>query len=600
MNKERLIIPSRISEQLKKNIPILTIVFLGILVLLFAFNPHLPYEQDQVGKAAQILHLIDTSNEWQPLQASNIYRNFELSNYYLIAANLYKLIGGDIFTFMNWQSIIWGIIFFLSIARLINIVFKTPLILTFVVFINMPIIVTTFIYGNEVAVSLSLFILSLLLSQLSFKGHEYLSPLLLCLALYARIDVVLLLPFWFAWNMYYSCQGVSAKGKILFISKQFILFVAYCLTYWLLFIREVPLNKYSFAYNTNIKLLLGFVTYPFNFSVVLWGAYSLAILLFRNFKEGVIYLLLLVPFFFYLPNLSTPKYIISFSLMLGIPLAINLAKMSWQMKSLVLLTLSLWWFVSITPFGFFSTKEGAYWYLPTADGPIPTGAYLNFYSNVRKGLYQERYVAEFNGAEMLFDFLEEQSSPHQILGYFNLQFYDYEMVKRKLWNTEHQFEDFPWSRFNVQSDENGLFIMMDRSYLNLGSLELHSQEIVREWLRKGQIEILDESDGPFPKILMIGDALNEGSEVELGKRILFMDSYYNGQRVLPSSQFIPAYKSLCWIPRSISEHNGYETNVVPIYQDAAFIAVEQDAKECSIYNTFMPYVYFNEEDPRGY
>ena len=586
-----------IDKKLKNHLSLLVVGLLSGIFLLLVFNRDLPYEQDQVGKAAQIILLNDESNQWKPLASENIYRNFELSNYYLITANIYQFLAGNIFSVMNGLSLFFGLLFFVATAKLMARVANVSHLLTFFIFISMPIITITFIYGNEVAIALALFVLSMLLTQISIRGGEYLALLILCLATFTRIDVILLLPFWFAWTLYYSAPKGSIRGKIKKLIKQLLLFALFCLTYWIFFLRVLPLSGYSFAYNTNYKLLLGYMTYPFNFGIVFWGGLALLRMLYKNWKEALIYLLLLLPFFFYLPNLSTPKYIISFSILFAFPLLLQWNQVKQNIRSLILITIGIWWIVSITPFGVFTLQEGAYWFLPTADGPMPTGAYFNFYKNVRDGSYQERYVAEFDGVEEIFDYFEEKNSSLPILGYLNLQFYDYELINRQLWDRQTNGQMYPWARFNFISENHNLYVMVDRSYLNLGTLQPQAQKQVRDWLALGKVQQVSSSNDLLPRLILIGEDIEAENETDLGKRILFMNDYFNNQRALPSSAFVSAYRSLCWLP---NDADGVKVDQEILYQDERYYAVNQNSEGCKVYNSMMPFVYFEEEDPKGY
>ncbi len=566
-------------------------IIVAFFLLLWITNFDLPYEQDEGSKAAQILLVLQNNSIGQPTAVSDIYREFEFSGYYLLSSIGYKIIGGDIYAYLNGQSLFFGALFFAAIMLLARHVYGASPWLTLLIFASIPIILITFTYGNEVALSLSLFTLSLWLTLSKEKWRYIGAVFLLTLAIFTRIDVVLWLPFWFAWTTYYAEPIGWHQNKRKQVGITAVTLLVFILAFWIIFIRELPPQNFSFEYHTNIKLLIGFLTFPFNLSILLIGGSAFIWLLYRHWQEWGIYLWLTLPLLFYILNLSSPKYIISLAFLFGLPSVWLLQQLQPLYKTALISLILIWWFVSITPYGLKGPTDGAFWYLPTDDGPAPTGAYFAFFQNAHSGFYQERYLPEIEGVADAIQYMSQNDEDALLLGRFNPHFYNLELVSRQLWAEKSQY---PWVISQLPSETNDHIIMMQRSYLHLGFLEEPTKSKIRNWLENGQITaVSSDKNSPFPSLIQLGDNLSAGTDTALGQRILFMADYYGGHKTIPSTRYIPAYRSLCWL--HIEEYNG----LTPArYQDNDFVAVAADIPNCIIFNATMPYIYYGEADPR--
>src|SRR5690606_20452971 len=105
---------------------------------------------------------------------------------------------------------------------------------------------------------------------------------------------------------------------------------------------------------------------------------------------------------FYASNLASPKYIASLVFFVTIPAADVLARSTWRARSLALVAFASLWIVSVSPRGISGPNQGALWYLPTVDGPCPTGSYATFYNRTRRGFYQFKQVDHIDSARAAY------------------------------------------------------------------------------------------------------------------------------------------------------------------------------------------------------
>ena len=159
---------------------------------------------------------------------------------------------------------------------------------------------------------------------------------------------------------------------------------------WILLVREIPESPLSFDFKTNFMLMAAFLSYPFNPSVVIIAAIGWLALWKINFRYAMVHLLLVLPLAFYFRNLSSPKYVILFILFYGIPASLLLSRAAWYVRACGVAAILFWWVVGLSNFGVFGPGRAALWYVPTADGPIPTGGYVTFYERAREGFYQAK------------------------------------------------------------------------------------------------------------------------------------------------------------------------------------------------------------------
>ena len=132
-----------------------------IVALAYTVNLSMPWESDQVPKAAQI---IEIANRHDYLLSSELPDNYRLRLfplYYSASGLLYSAIGGNVFAFMNLSSVVIGAaagIFFVEALRR---AFDVGPVWSAATIVAMPLFVVTFSYGNEVAWSMAFFFLSL-------------------------------------------------------------------------------------------------------------------------------------------------------------------------------------------------------------------------------------------------------------------------------------------------------------------------------------------------------------------------------------------------------------------------------------------------------
>ena len=393
-------------------------VIATMLVLGFTINLEYPFEQDQGSKAAKILYQVHNNTILDPLSGPGFYRDHLFSFYYIVSSLFYKLFGGNIYAFMNSMSMFMGVIFFTSLLILLKRAFHIPYLYSWVVFISMPPLIITFTYGNEVAFSFTFFTLSLSFLTLRKIWRLFPAVIFLVCSIFSRADAILLVPFWFAFLWLFNSNRNHRKLIIKELILSILLVFCFAVVYFLVFIHHIPdIGSVSFKMHTNIKLLLAYFIYPFCPSILFLGALGYAFIV-RTDKRMLVLILLLLPALFYFRNLSSPKYIIWFSLFIGIPSAALLVKVGAKYKAIALSLIGIWWFVSITPWGISGTRAGAYWSLPTADGYMPTGSYISFYQNIHGGFYQVKYKDEIETLNKAVDYIINTNDNYMLSGFF--------------------------------------------------------------------------------------------------------------------------------------------------------------------------------------
>ena len=259
------------SEQSRQVLWIFTVTAISAAILCFAVNVDLPYEQDQGSKAAKILYLVKSGQEFSPVEGPEFYRDYLFSFYYIFMAVVYRFTGGDIIRFMNYSSVILGIVYFCTISILLRKTYNVDYLTSWIVFISIPIVVITFIYGNEAALSQVLFALSLLVFSYRFWGYTAIGALLFGLSIATRADMVLLLPFWLCWLINNCSSKPFDKDTLKYASQVISLLGVFLSAYWIIFLRESNFGSLTFQYDTNNKLLASYITYPFNISLIVIG-----------------------------------------------------------------------------------------------------------------------------------------------------------------------------------------------------------------------------------------------------------------------------------------------------------------------------------------
>jgi len=581
-----------------------SLVVCGVLflsLLLFATNLDLPYEQDQGSKAAHVLYLAETNHFFDMASGPFQYKGWALSAFYLLSLSSYKLFGGDVMTVLNLQSAVLGLLTFLAICLWMKRAHGVGYVYTFIVFSSMPLLIINSSYGNEVALSLCLFVLALLL--LTYKGSRSrsLSAIAFCLAVFARIDTAFLGPYWLLYAAVSDPGGSTVVSRVRRLIPVVGIAAIFSFLFWVLFVRELPQPVRDFLPGHNLKLTVSYLVYPFNPSIVAIAGIALPLWFRKEPRKVLVHAMLLFPAAFYLvtDHLDSPKYILVLSLFHGVPCALVLARLpKYSHKTALVLFITLWFFVSVSPFGIKLPGSGEFWTVPTSDGYVPTGAYLAFYDRSREGFYQERYSEEIRDAGIMIQRRQADDRDTVVLGSFNSHFLALELARGGIF--ESSSDVLPITMFHLPAaDSNHDAVWMPRrSYLRPSVLDDETREEFLQWLRLGKVKTLDPENALFPRLIEIGETVGEGNDVELGQRILALNAYTGGYGAIPSVRFVDDYRASCWLARGElpAEARARE----PYYADDEAYAFGEKLAGCEVYRLTMPIVYYEREADVSY
>jgi hypothetical protein len=551
-----------------------------LVVLIYAMNPSLPWESDQPAKAAQI-GLIAEGNDYTLSKVPTIYRLKLFPLYYSVSALIYKAVGGDLLTFMNVSSVPLGVIFVVGLSIAFQRAFQIRPIWTTLVLLSMPLVVITFSYGNEVAWALAFFAVSMALATCKNPVAYLSSGIVYAMAIFCRVDFVFLGPFWLVWVSAIATEDrANWKKRAVQISGAAAVTIGIL---WLLLIREVP-PRDSFEWSSSLALLVANLVYPFNPTIILLAVPSWLWFRKKHSLPAWSLLLLLLPVLFYIGSLSSPKYVAP--LIVGYALLASwlLEQLDVRLKAITVTGFLVWWFFAVSIYGAFGPVKGSQWYLPTADGPCPSGAYLEFYRMARSGVFQVKQLEHIDITADVIEYVEESKDPSKILGHFAKGMAPYLEVKDGV--------ELPESTTVRPQEGDHEFLMTRTGYINIERMEESWKSRLMKWLEEGRVRGVGDSAGAaLPSVIKIGDAIPEGENKELGKRILFMIDRYRGHMVFTLPEYIPDYLPTCWSPSSSTKRDG------TIYQDAAYFATDEPTGDCVIYSYVWPARYYNQPLP---
>ena len=571
----------------------LAIVAASLAVFAYALNWTSPWESDESGKAAQVMVVAET-NDYFLSSVPDYYKVQLFPLYFVLSALLYKVTGGPIFTFMNLSSVVMGTVTVLSIVyALRNALGIRPLWSTLVV-LAMPLLVTTSTYGNEVSWSFAFFSASLWLLTAQRTWIHYAGAAALACSIYCRPDMVLVVPFAAIWALLFSPCGKTLRQKLVHWVTIGVAFGVAMGVLWLALLRTVPDPHLAVPWETNLKLVAAFLVYPFNPSLVLLGAIG-GIFLWRSHRwYAIAHFLLLAPVVFYANTLCSPKYIIVLVLFYGIPAALLLQRVGPRLRACCIAAVLIWMVVSVSPLGVYGPSQGSLWYVPTADGPTPTGAYLNFFHRARQGFYQTKQWELLSQTRQLTAAADAVASDVRLIGQSSSVTLPYVVMESK-----HRGDPEP-AHFPPQAQEGDDRGVMGRiGYLDLPRYAPEWMEPVRRWLENGQVRPVPATDGQvFPAVIEVGEQVPAGTNPDLGRRILFMVEYYDGRKAFQMPQFIAAYRATCWVPADQS--GGVPPDTVPIYKDDQYLGYDVDVPGGEVYSMPWPARYYRFRPPRSH
>jgi hypothetical protein len=547
-------------------------VILAASLAIFAYTVNLesPWESDQSAKAAQILEIADANDYVLSDSLTRCYFLKLYSLYYSVSGLVYEIVGGPIFRFMNLSSIAAGTLLVLSTAYAIRNALDVHPLWSAAVLLSMPLVVLSSTYGNEAIWALAMLSLALFLATCRTSWLYYGSGVAMACAIFCRADMVFAAPFWLAWAALFS---PFEKTRTRLMRRVFCLAAvsgAAGALLWLLLVREIPESPLSFDFKTNWVLMAAFLSYPFNPSIVIIAAIGWLAIWKLNPRYAIVHLLLVLPLVFYFRNLSSPKYVIVFILFYAIPAALLLSRAAWYVRACGVAAILFWWVVGLSNFGIFGPDRAALWYVPTADGPIPTGGYVKFYERAREGFYQTKQQERIALTSKLAEAGQIIGSDVRVLGQYDTISEPYVRVHRRRAGQEFDPVVPPLAK-----EGDTKFVMVRTGYVGLGRFAPKWVETIRAYLDKGQVRpvFADEAQAkPFPDVVEIGEQVPEGTNRALGRRIAFLQDYYQGHMAFELPEFIADYAATSWTvsPKQATDASNR------IYKDDEFIGFDRE------------------------
>ena len=560
---------------------ILCVSLLSGAVLLLAFNPILPYEQDQGSKLAVIYKL--QAQGWSSLlQPPLYYKENQQPLYYLVSYLLFPVLGPEPYGAMNMVSVIMGGIFVGAVTFAVHKAFSVSCWITALLMVSTPMFVLTFTYSNEMAVAMCFVGMALACNAAPWRFGGVFSGFFCGLAFWSYLPIALLGPL-FLWWVYFSPSDLPPKARIGRVLKIGVVFLGTAIAFWCVFVRQVPM-VFPFEDESSWQYKAAVLAYGSNPGVLLVSFLSVTGYFTFRLRKAFPLLLGYLPVFFF-PGVFSHKHLFICSLAIVVPAAIAVERSRRWLRCACLALVGLWFLVSASPFGVYGPLEGANMFFPTNDGPCPTGAYLGFYGNIKRGLYQEQYADEIYGVEKGIDALAASGFRSTLAGNFNDHFlypYLYEL-RRPEWATRIQLgpkDRWPYS---------GRFLMIRRSYLHSNLPSEESNRQLDAWLEKGKVRIVESGDTEiFPVVIEVGDDVPDATERALGRRILFArrHSGYNGLVATKSES--DAFNPLYWVPAAQAKG----IPAAAVYSDPRFSAFSRPVPGASAWRLLFPRVLF--------
>lgn len=579
---------------IQRNYAIILVMIITTLILAFTVNTRVPYEQDQPSKAAQILVIASSNHFLNMSTVQNLYDPTFFSFYFILSSLFYKVFGGDIIRFMNIQAVFCGVITAGILYQILKKKYKVNPFISLLVLVSMPNFVISFTYGNEINYALLFFSLSLLFIIVEFRYKYLLASLFFTLSVFSRPEFLLLFPFWLGWLL--VNEKNTNLGKFRLSIRVILYLFIFATTYWLVFLRVNPIPlMINFFHpskltetNSNWKLVLSYLSYPFNLSIVLLGAGGL-IWFFRNKRaEFFVLITLLIPVLYKITILVSPKYVISLILFFGITASVLLSMMKPNIRFLSIIGILFWWVFSLSPYAFAGPGTGEYYVVPTADGNYPTGSYLTFYSSIKEGFYQAKYKANMESALIAANKVLNSPEKIYVLNQGNESFFALAVAELDIARLDE------WKSFCLKipnkTDKGAIFLMLNRDYLFENRIPKALKDDFSKWIKNGQVLSL-EPGTVFPKVIQIGDSVSPGNDLNLTKRIEFAYSYYH-YGIFKSDRFSQLHRATSWIPTSESK----SIDTQPLYCDSEFCAYDKNIPDSEIWMLELPYVYLGEQD----
>jgi hypothetical protein len=547
------------------------VVLASAAVFGYAVNLDSPWESDQPAKAAQILE-IAAGNDY--LLSDKLVRCYNLKLlplYYCVSGLVYEAVGGPIFRFMNLSSVAGGVLFVLSAVYAVRNALGVHPLWSALVLLSMPILVISSSYGNESIWALAFYAAALWLVTCGAAWLHYAAGAAMACSIFCRMDMVLAVPFLIAWAAIFTPPERVGVPFMRRMTIHAIVLTASVALLWILLVRMIPRQMMAFEWKTNPLLMVAFLSYPFNPSIVLAAVAGWLVLCKLNIRYAAAHFLLLTTLGFYFSNLSSPKYIVLCVLFYGIPAALLLQRSRWPIRVGIVAAILFWWLIGVSNFGVFRPARAALWYVPSVDGPIPSGGYIAFYQRAREGFYQAKQHEHIVLTSQLAEAANVIAPDVRLVGQYATNSVAYVRYFRR--QSGHSID--PLVPPSAKPGDTKL-VLVRTGYIGLARGAPDWLDTVRGYLGAGQVRSVFSSDKqPLPDVIEVGEQVPPGTNNELGQRIAFVQDYYQGHMVFELPEFVAAYAATSWI--EFQQAKNVPGLSEPIYHDREFSGFDRPA-----------------------
>jgi hypothetical protein len=517
--------------------------FWAAIFIFWASNLQMPWEQDQPAKAAQLHALI--AHGYEIAETPDLYRKNQFALYYYLAAAFKQFSGLQDYVAMNVLAALSGGIFIGAFTALANKVFAIPPFLALAVAISSPAIFVSFTYGNEAGFALMFLTLSLLL-VLSAKRSlviPVLSGIASTAAALCRLDYAFFIPIvpLFFLITKEAVAVLLEKRRLLQASVHLIAAIFGVVLFYALVIKELPIGG-AFEYNFSIKQAGAYLIYGLGLFLVvplflgLWKQFQ------RNWLFSLLWIVLAAHALAYVQMFSSPKYALPL-FFVGILFASSGLFQIWKRTKFAAVSiLVIPWFVSVTPFGIKPGQAGAFYFIPTDDGPMPSGAFFSFYNLCRKGFFQQRYVDEEKQIQKAIALMPSLGDP-KIVGFFNQQTPMLIGARQGNFKLAANF----WPNPNHPPDESEAAIMIKTSYLHPRRMSPEVKKWFLHALESGSVQPVSLEANPFPDVILVSkNPENINFDKNLATRIGILFAIGGNEQWLERDFLVKEFKGTSW------------------------------------------------------
>lgn len=546
-----------------------------------------------MAKTAQIMSLAHNANWRHYPTAADYYSKDLFSAYYLAAMFFQKVTHLPPLVALNLFSVGCGIVFLTVTPAFLCRAFGLPPWLAWISLMSAPILVITFTYGNEAAPAIALTALAAF--ALTFKSitARILAAVFYVGAAYCRSDYLFLWPALSFLTLVRQNNRIDWRQSIRNVLPFAIASAALGVAYLAIVLRKWPEPEY-FPYRTNPKVFLAFWLYAPNPLLWVFAVVGVALCLVRRRFEYFLLLPVFVQFVPYATHFTSPKYIVPSVVVVTIFAVAGMVPLARRAPFVLAAVLAVPWLVSVTPYGIRGPARAAFWYVPTDDGPLPTGGYLPFYVSDRRGLYQQRYDQELRQIGEAMPRVEAQPGAN-IVGFFNQQSLWLWSARNGRWNQPLVNVPF-WVLTLGDGADHRPRLMIRTSYLYALRQSAELQAQLTAACNEGRVKTVAGEAEPLPDVIECGPLVPAGTDAELGRRITFMNTYSQGNAVLRRESFLEDFAGVSWIPRARFTPGDFPS-VKPLYADSQWVCLGENVTNAIYYSLRFPPAYSSDRRP---